>query len=1559
MAQQRLIWTVVPFGRVPKGDPMEGLLRVSAIVAPRLTPEAANEQVLEAFPHFLDWPAQLKAANFALRVGGEKLRLKPLSQADSKLWQKLFNPQTPVAGFVFKDMSQINLHTFPVRNMLGFVRKNYRRLALQAASNHPTLLPWSAAHPDLKDMLTELGTRTRTLNFDHRSVEVPLPGFSRFFSDRESQIEQNLTHQVFGNKSVYDIPVASIGAEEGALPSSNNTAKLRVLPANWYNPRPAGPGSPLLAEPDAALMDQFSSEAEYSLYQADRFYRRETASDEQKKMRFADYQNIPPSPEIPEYDFHRIVSSFGSYPLLMRALGLIVDFAIQPKDNSSALNSGPTTRYGNMALKVTWNNDHDDSRDSQPATAWALDKTRFVTRPRGSDLDRGLLRLAHSDDCWQQKKRHKGLFDLYQVDPDGASLKLVGYTLTAQNLVAKSLDIDRPDGQITYTTGDRQPVAALRSGGLGVSRHGRAAQVAGDAAAAHLKNQAVEADNGNDIVFFAEDILRGYRVDVAPVDDRSEPGPWHPLCARMGKYHLIDSAEDIELGDDEGHVSGASTTSGGREDANPDDYYLHESLFRWTGWSLCTPRPGKAIRARTVEGTQLQSEEPADITDQAENGNGLAVTYKVPKGSLPKLRFGQLYRLRARYVDVAGNSLALDDPSLGDLEQASEAVGYWRFEPVDPPAMVGRGKLSEGESLERMVIRSNFDDSPSDYLSSPAFTLAIAKPESQDFEYTALNERHLVPPKASQQQCETHGLFDPYFSDWQAIKKGYEIAAREDGTLFDELPGAGVELVTPSALSNIAKTASLPPAMPTPDNPTGERLVGGQYIIHREAQLGMPYLPDGATSGIALRAAPDESIPGVTATGVLGPGCAIVRAPNNELVIVISHNNDWPNSQGFRLIIAERQATLNELPCNEEFVDDGLPVWHENDRTLTLFLAKGRIARLRYSSIIDLNFVNDFGIVNWIADSENDGDRIFVRDMALLGCHWMLTPFRSLTLVHATQQPICLPEMIKASIHRPLGAQYADIHTGLIRLHGPSTGKFEIIAEWHEWVDDLNRPEPERVYRKGQLGEIHLSENHPNTVHLLAAIAAQNVDPQRPRAPANRHELGDTKFRLIRYRLQATTRFREYLPPSLYANSELVTRTGPAATGPAVLAGAADDKGAPVLLNPTGSEDQLMVPASASPDDPRVLYVVPTFRWQRKSLTNGADITRYGNGLRVWLDRPWFSSGDGELLGVVLHKEAGRFTDIPDKMQAYVTQWGLDPMWDTSHPKNNTRAADFSARVYTTTTHLQEFPHEPAVEIIGHRVHWDDDRRLWYCDIELDAGTSYMPFVRLALVRLQPNALPDQQTSKVVTAEFAQVLPRRRAVLSVKSNTATLRLHGQVPVGGPMKYNVDSAHLFLSLINEPKDTGRNRFELVLQTRDPNIDSDLAWHDHKVLDSAIIGGASGGFSVTPGVIDGIFSAAASPSATTRVVNTRAGKSVRLNATLQRNLKAVSSVTNLLDPVIWNVNAELGSIEGKPARLMLREFERYYTDHAKAEKQGTSTYQRRVVEERLVYASILEL
>ena len=60
MAQQRIVWTVLPHGRVETG-PAAGRLRVSIVVSPRLTPQASTEQRLGAFPEWLKWPSTLAA----------------------------------------------------------------------------------------------------------------------------------------------------------------------------------------------------------------------------------------------------------------------------------------------------------------------------------------------------------------------------------------------------------------------------------------------------------------------------------------------------------------------------------------------------------------------------------------------------------------------------------------------------------------------------------------------------------------------------------------------------------------------------------------------------------------------------------------------------------------------------------------------------------------------------------------------------------------------------------------------------------------------------------------------------------------------------------------------------------------------------------------------------------------------------------------------------------------------------------------------------------------------------------------------------------------------------------------------------------------------------------------------------------------------------------------------------------------------------------------------------------------------------------------------------------
>ncbi|MFD4839250.1 hypothetical protein ACFWP0_17225 [Achromobacter sp. NPDC058515] len=1541
MAKQTILWTVIPNGRVPDGE-FAGRLRVSIVASPRLTPEAGNEQRLAAFADWVDWPGTLARIGFALNAGGEEIPLEALPQADAQLWERLLPKTTPVAGFVFRDMSRVNLVSYSVAGVLSLAREHYGRLAVDSTTTHPTLLPWRSAHPVLRGMLEACGTKTVFEHGEGREfVEKLEPGFDRFFGDADGSVERTLRALVYGKRSVYPGQTTAPGANADGNPQAGETFALRALPGKWKDQTHHGV--------DQSLMANWRSQGEYTLFLANRFYRRDPPTAAQRELRRPDGQNVPPAPALPDMDFHAIVASYGDYPALLRRLGLVID-CVLPADCAldRQIAAAPHTQ-GSVFLTLRWDG-APAGGNACPATAWTGDAKRFATRARSPDHERGMLRLRRADDRWDLREPRNPLFDVYQVDPDGAALKTVDFVLTAQNLIGRSLK-QGADGEVTYTTGDKQPVAALRSGGLGVARRDRAREVAQNAASAALKNAALASDPGA-IVLYAEDLLRGYRVDVQPYPP-NDPQRWQSLCRRHGAYRCTDGGPDLALPDDEGYVKGASATGGG---ADPEDHYLHESLFRWTGWSLVAPRPGRTLRDQTDEATGVQGERPEDVQDTvADKGNGLAVSFSAVKGSLPRLRYGMPYRLRARLVDLAGNSLAPDDPSLEDDDNVTHPVAYWRFEPVDPPALAHRTRTSEGESLERMVIRSNRGQDPQAYVNSPDF---LASVDTADFAYNPVNERHVVPPKSSQLQCETHGLFDAMFGDPAGIKKAYEISARDTGTLFDKTPGSDVELITPRALTEVARTTQVPPRQPGPAEPTGERLAAGQYVIHKEALVRTPYLPDAAAWGISLRAQPGHALPGVTGPMTLGEGVAVLPSPSGELVLLVAYAGQWPDTQGLRIALAERPATLTDPPCAESYPDNGAPKWDKDERVLTFFLPKGAIARLRYSSFVHHGVLNAFGLPDWV---DGDASRKSLQLAAMLGNCWMLTPYRPLVLVHATQQPVCDPVLLlPPQPYREPGAPHVDLEAR-VRLHGPTTGKIEIEADWREWEDDPAKPRPERLPGHGVLPEIPLAENYPNLFSLSNAVAEQSFDGTRQRAPGCRHEFGDTRFRLIQYRIRATTRFREYLPPALYDQTDKVTRLGPIAQGPLVQAGADDDPGAPVLTQ-SGSAPNTVVPASAPPDAPRLMYVLPTFRWQQTAGAAKLDITRLGNGLRVWLERPWFSSGDGELLGVVIYGDGQNFTDVPDALTPLVTQWGMDPLWDAPQPKHRTRVSDFAARVLDEDVLLQEIPAR-RVRVVGHRVRWDDARARWYCDIELDPGRSYMPFVRLALARYQPHAIDSAKLSRVVLAEFAQVLPRRRAVFERQRGRLTFTLRGVVPAHGPMRFPLDSEYLDISFIPGPGqhgESGRNRVELVLQTRNPALDSDLAWSDAGVLASGLLDPSGAGAAPAANGLAAELAhrlpvlEAQTPEALTRLRNVAPGPVVRFPPVLEGPL-----LGELLDPVIWSANAAIPDHADKPARIAVREYERYYTDSTVSERRSGALRQRRVVEERLVYTAFFDL
>jgi hypothetical protein len=439
----------------------------------------------------------------------------------------------------------------------------------------------------------------------------------------------------------------------------------------------------------------------------------------------------------------------------------------------------------------------------------------------------------------------------------------------------------------------------------------------------------------------------------------------------------------------------------------------------------------------------------------------LETSFTAAKGTLPRLRFGALYQFRARAVDLAGNSLP-HDAVLDDIYNLPpQPMRYLRYEPVTAAVVVLRAPLgpdtTPGESVERIVVRSNFDT-----------------------HIAGVSERHIVPPKTSAEMAELHGMLDTPTES--PNKTFYTLLADRDGSLNTD-PGH-------------------------PDRPAP----------HPEAQIDLPYLPDPFAPGAAF-----VGLPGTTAGSVW-------KTPFTGV---------WPDPRPFRLALDEGSAP---------------PTFVENDaeRVLTVHLPKAEVVNVQLSCYLTdedsshpPRMLSTMKIWSWIEESAPE-----LRQLAVDGGHWMLTPPRTLTLVHAVQQPLIEPQFQDLGSSRTLGNTFAAIEDQF-PISGKSTIKVDIHADWQEPVDDLN------------------DKAQPQFVTGSAVAFSTPIEPAMSVARIfGTHEFHDTKHRTVNYQAIATTRFREYFPEAVTVNPDNLTR-----------------KSLPVTLS---------IKSSARPAAPKPLYVIPT-----------------------------------------------------------------------------------------------------------------------------------------------------------------------------------------------------------------------------------------------------------------------------------------------------------------------------------------------------------------------------
>ncbi len=88
----------------------------------------------------------------------------------------------------------------------------------------------------------------------------------------------------------------------------------------------------------------------------------------------------------------------------------------------------------------------------------------------------------------------------------------------------------------------------------------------------------------------------------------------------------------------------------------------------------------------------------------------------------------------------------------------------------------------------------------------------------------------------------------------------------------------------------------------------------------------------------------------------------------------------------------------------------------------------------------------------------------------------------------------------------------------------------------------------------------------------------------------------------------------------------------------------------------------------------------------------------------------------------------------------------------------------------------------PFVTVVGFPPQYDETTGRWFADIHLDTADAYAPFVRLSLVRYQPNSLDRCAISPIVLADIVQPLPDRTAMVAAGADDPAVRT---VTVAGP------------------------------------------------------------------------------------------------------------------------------------------------------------------------------
>jgi hypothetical protein len=1431
---------------------------VSLYIGHRLTPDGGADGAVGDFAHVRDWTAQLAGAEITLlghRPGqpATVIAAHVVGTTDPTLWGKVFPKRLLVQPWTTKDPTAVPWQTFPAHAM----DVHARRVHEEAMVSSPVVAPAPSGLSLTDDLLRALGYPGKDWLL-HGDAPQRGQGHAR-----DNALERLLG--LVGGGTEADLEER----HTALLDKHNNDGPVRGRATS-------GPWS--------------AAQALQDVHAARRYYQREEDAFPYRAEPVPG-QKPPARPAAPPQEFHRRVGRLGDVSPLLRQLGLVLDLVVENLHDLVGLTGlSAQLLIPGLANPVV----------TQPVTACATTGHLFAATTSSGRWNAGMLRLGDESQftvleldpdasALKLEQYLRTVPRLLAVEGNGgqgssaapAALRATGFAIAepdrANALRSRLADAPSRAAQVEAGNGPPLELEQITRGVRlevwdDVSRvwhslHRRrvSVSVAGNPVLteapdeAFLQGASLTSSDSNPTTAYSHEVLAGWDgwslaaprpektvvhddgderiVDEAHPESGAEPVDVTSLTApgtlprlRYGRRYAfrayaVDLAGNSRAGTAHPTAKaggpGALDTAAGRLLATRATTV--DGSARRTPLAPVTPPPAFDLQLREgTPGLDLAAlAQPGLVSQLVASRAQLAAEVRlVPDRRLAvETAFTEAvaaapYVLErsdattplttltaawestlvdARGLLAAGAPLATLTPWLLDVVTVPRP--FLRWAPLIEPAVVPRRAYTEGESLMRLVIRSGVDDEGT--LTAPgayADATRAAFPELAQL-WEADSQRHLAPPKTSLVEAEMHGALDGAIGDTTgaaARKKGLGIALREGGTFLQpsvaDLDNPGLELPVAGLSFHLGPTAEPLPGTPVPTPTTlgrGDPLLPGQYAAHDVDVLEVPYLPDPLATGLSF-VFPDAD-----------PGLRLFEKTAGHLGVqslTLTYQGDWPRLSAYRLVLVSGDRLDGTVEGN----------------LVTITLPPGEQLRIRLSSAVESQALELFGLWRTLHASIKDVPQI--AEAAADGWLWWLTPAGEMTLVHAVPRPVTAPRFTAFGVQRQPGSTTAELLGGL-EVHAASTDRLDLEASWTEWHDDLAKPGPEQVTVQATACGNPVATGEP--VVILAGSGTFAGTHQAI------HHLSDTHHRSVAYIARATTRYREFFPLQV--------------------AGSKDE------LSLVSTPWTLSLPSTVRPAKVIVRDVLPLFRWSDETEAAqpfGTRRTRRA-GVRLYLDRPWFSTGDGELLAVVLGTVPTAKTTAPP-----VSQWASDPVWQQAGPVNAAQLPLVDAlhllglddrkeagRPVTGLVHstLVDVDGKPPVVLLGYQPEYNADRRLWFVDVDLDPGASFWPFVRLAVARYQPDSLPGLELGPVALCDFAQLTPERSAVVA-RTHDGQVKVAVTGSVGLPRPWEqVIGRHTTLAERLAPSRTMHVR----LERRIPAIGTDLGWQVESAADLPVL------------------------------------------------------------------------------------------------------------------------